>query len=47
MDAFVRVVTDIWWNGNPLARKWAGDDVRKIYYAVLLLFMLWGFVARR
>lgn len=46
-DAFVRVVTDIWWNGNPLARKWAGGDVRKIYYAVLLLFMLWGFVALR
>jgi hypothetical protein len=46
-DSFVRVVTDIWWNGNPLARKWAGDDVRKIYYTVLLLFMLWGFVALR
>jgi hypothetical protein len=44
-DAFVRVVTDIWWNGNPLARKWAGDDVRKIYYTVLLLFMAWGVIA--
>jgi hypothetical protein len=44
-DAFVRVVTDIWWNGNPLARKWAGDDVRKIYYSVLLLFMIWGCIA--
>ena len=44
-DAFVRVVTDIWWNGNPLARKWAGDDVRKIYYSVLALFMVWGCIA--
>jgi hypothetical protein len=44
-DAFVRVVTDIWWNGNPLARRWAGDDVRKIYYTVLLLFMIWGVIA--
>jgi hypothetical protein len=44
-DAFVRVVTDIWWNGNPLARKWAGDDVRKVYYSVLLLFMIWGCIA--
>jgi hypothetical protein len=44
-DAFVRVVTDIWWNGNPLARKWAGGDVRKIYYSVLAIFMLWGCIA--
>lgn len=43
----MRVVTDIWWNGNPFSRKWAGGDVRKIYYTVLLLFMLWGFVALR
>lgn len=31
--------------GNPWARKWAGDDVRKIYYSVLGLFMLWGCIA--
>jgi hypothetical protein len=41
-DAFVRVVTDSWWNANPWAKKWAGDDVRKVYYSVLAIFMLWG-----
>lgn len=30
---------------NLWARKWARDDVRKIYYSVLALFMLWGCIA--
>lgn len=40
-DAFVRQMTDLIWINSSSARKWSGDDVRKIYYGILILFTIW------
>jgi hypothetical protein len=46
-DAFARTVTDILWTGSPRVRGWVREDVRKVYYALLLLFALFGMWAIR
>jgi hypothetical protein len=45
MDLFPRTVTDMLWTSNPSVRKWAKGDVRKVYYASLILFVVWGCIA--
>ncbi len=45
MDLFPRTVTDILWTGNPAIRRWAKGDVRKVYYASLVVFVVWGCIA--
>jgi hypothetical protein len=45
MDLFPRTVTDMLWTSNPTVRKWARGDVRKVYYASLVLFIVWGCIA--
>ena len=45
MDLFPRAVTDILWTSNPGVRSWAKGDVRKIYYAALVIFVIWGCIA--
>ncbi|HXG63721.1 MAG TPA: hypothetical protein VNO70_01355 [Blastocatellia bacterium] len=44
-DILIRTVTDIAWVGSRKARAWRGGDIRKIYYALLFGFTLWGMVA--
>jgi hypothetical protein len=45
MDLFPRTVTDILWTSNPKVRDWAKSDVRKVYYASLVVFVAWGCIA--
>ena len=45
MDLFPRTVTDILWTSNPGVRNWAKGDVRKVYYASLVIFVIWGCIA--
>jgi len=45
MDLFPRTVTDMLWTSNPTVRKWAKGDVRKVYYASLIIFVVWGCIA--
>jgi hypothetical protein len=45
MDLFPRTVTDMLWTSNPAVRNWAKGDVRKIYYASLIIFIIWGCIA--
>jgi hypothetical protein len=41
-DVFSRTVTDITWSASSRIRVVLGDDVRKLYYALLALFALFG-----
>jgi hypothetical protein len=43
IDGFVRVVTDHMWNGSERMRR--VGDVRYIYYAILIIFAIWGCIA--
>lgn len=40
-EMVVRNITDILWAATPPARRIAKDDVRKIYYAILVVITLW------
>jgi hypothetical protein len=46
-DAFARTTTDIAWSASPKVRAWAGDDIRKVYYALLVGFAVFGMWAIR
>ena len=46
-DAFARTATDIAWTASPKLRTWTGDDIRKVYYAILVAFALFGMWAIR
>lgn len=45
IDQLTRTVTDILWTSNRRVREWANGDVRKIYYSILVVFVVWGCVA--
>jgi hypothetical protein len=45
LEGQVRAVTDILWTGSRRVRRWSTGDVRRVYYSVLGLLVLWGFVA--
>ena len=47
LDGFCRLSTDILWSGSARVRAWARDDIRRVYYALLLFFAVWGCVAIR
>lgn len=47
LEAGVRIVTDVLWTGSARLRQWRGGDVRRIYYVVLGVAVLWGMVALR
>jgi hypothetical protein len=47
VEGMVRAVTDILWTGSSRIRKWRGGDVRAVYYAVLMLVVVWGVIALR
>jgi hypothetical protein len=44
-DSLVRVVTDILWIEGK--RGWNVGSVRRLYYALLILFTVWGAITTR
>jgi hypothetical protein len=42
VDLVVRQGTDMLWFSSERARKWAKQDIRRIYYFFLAIFMVWG-----
>jgi hypothetical protein len=42
VDLVVRQSSDMLWFASPGVRKFAKEDIRKIYYLLLLVFMVWG-----
>lgn len=47
LDGIARSVSDILWAGSRRVRSWRGGDIRAIYYSVLALIVVWGFIALR
>ena len=47
LEGMVRGVTDILWTGSKRIRAWKGGDVRRIYYALLGIAVVWGVIALR
>ena len=45
MDLLTRTVTDILWTSNPGVRNWAKGDVRRVYYSIMVLMVVWGCIA--
>ncbi|HEY6814254.1 MAG TPA: Nramp family divalent metal transporter, partial [Croceibacterium sp.] len=43
LEGQVRAVTDILWTGSRRVRRWSTGDVRRVYYSVLGLLVVWGF----
>lgn len=41
-DTVSRQITEIAWSLSKSLRDWAKGDVRKIYYLVLLIYVIWG-----
>ena len=46
-EGMVRAITDILWTGSKPVRVWRGGDVRKVYYSVLTVLVIWGIIALR
>jgi uncharacterized protein YhhL (DUF1145 family) len=44
-DLLVRFSTDILWSGSPRVRRWARDDIRRVYYTLIVAVAVWGCVA--
>ena len=42
VDLVVRQSTNMLWFAQPGIRKWAKEDIRKIYYTLLVAFVIWG-----
>jgi hypothetical protein len=42
VDLVVRQSSDMLWFASPGVRKFAKEDIRKIYYLLLLVFIVWG-----
>lgn len=47
VEGIARAITDIVWTGSARVRAWRGGDVRVVYYAVLLVLVVWGVTALR
>lgn len=47
LEGMVRSITDILWTGSRRCREWFGRDVKKLYYGVLAVVVLWGIMALR
>jgi Mn2+/Fe2+ NRAMP family transporter len=45
IDGFTRVVTDHLWAASERIRRIGKGDVRYIYYAILVIFAIWGCIA--
>lgn len=42
VDLVCRQITDMSWSGSSFVRRLTKDDIRKVYYALLLIFTVWG-----
>jgi len=42
VDLVTRQCTDMLWFASDRVRNWAKKDIRKIYYLLLIVFVLWG-----
>ena len=42
IDLVPRQCTDMLWYASPRVRKWVKNDIRKLYYALLLAVLVWG-----
>ena len=47
LDGMTRATTDILWTGSKRIRDWRGGDVRRVYYFVLAVVVVWGAIALR
>jgi hypothetical protein len=45
IEGLVRAVTDILWTGSTRIRAWRGGDVRRVYYTLLGIVVVWGLFA--
>ena len=45
VDGIVRLATDVLWTASARVRAWTRGDIRKVYYALLVLYAVWGCVA--
>jgi hypothetical protein len=43
-DQIARRWTDVIWTGTAWAKKLAGSQVRYVYYGILAMYAVWGFV---
>jgi len=41
-DTVSRQITEIVWSLSRSLRNWAKGDVRRVYYLVLLIYVIWG-----
>ena len=44
-DGLVRTLTDMLWSGSARLRERSGVDVRRMYYTILAVFVVWGCIA--
>jgi hypothetical protein len=44
-DMIARRWTDIIWSSNPQAQRLHGNQVKYVYYGILLLYAIWGSIA--
>ncbi len=42
VDLVSRQITDMLWSRVESVRRWAREDIRRVYYAILVLFVVWG-----
>jgi len=42
IDLVPRQCTDMLWYSSPRVRKWAKNDIRKVYYGMLIAVIVWG-----
>ena len=47
VEGMTRSITDILWTGSRAVRRWFRQDVRIVYYAVLMVVTVWGIIASR
>ena len=47
MEALIRALTDMMWTASSRVRHIARGDVRRVYYAVLTMVVIWGLIALR
>jgi hypothetical protein len=45
MDILIRTVTDNLWTGSRRIREWRGGDIRRVYYTLLGMNVVWGLLA--
>jgi hypothetical protein len=45
LEGTVRSVTDVLWTGSERVRRWSDGDVRRVYYSVLAVLVVWGLIA--